>query len=255
AAVTATSLSTQPPETEPNSSPRSDTASFAPTGRGAERRVATTVARATFSPRERPFSMVSASVRTRPAYRARARSLLRCGGRRGRRAVAVAEAEPVRAAAEGEAVLGQLAVDQVVEVLLEARKDPLLLGGGEPPRLHGGVELRLRVLEHGVLQSGDRLVLRLGDVGDALAAFEPRAQLGLGQAEVARGRVEAVHEPVRAARMPEPEGRPTEQRQLPGLDALLELLALLLGQAPVGDGRVDAVLERLLQRGAQLARL
>src|SRR6266496_3080835 len=45
-ACSATSLSTQPPETEPCSLPDSKTTSFEPTGRGAERRVATTVARA-----------------------------------------------------------------------------------------------------------------------------------------------------------------------------------------------------------------
>src|SRR5919201_4762710 len=45
-ACSATSLSTQPPETEPSSLPDSKTTSFEPTGRGADRRVATTVARA-----------------------------------------------------------------------------------------------------------------------------------------------------------------------------------------------------------------
>ena len=53
-AVSATSLSTQPPKTDPASSPCSETASFEPTGRGAERRVARTVARAKCSsPRSR----------------------------------------------------------------------------------------------------------------------------------------------------------------------------------------------------------
>jgi hypothetical protein len=56
-ARSATSDSTQPPDTEPASSPRSETASFDPTGRGAERRVATTVAIATRSPRARHRSM------------------------------------------------------------------------------------------------------------------------------------------------------------------------------------------------------
>src|SRR5438105_5952790 len=48
-ACSATSLSTQPPETEPCSLPDSKTTSFEPTGLGAERRVATTVARAAHS--------------------------------------------------------------------------------------------------------------------------------------------------------------------------------------------------------------
>src|SRR5262249_682032 len=56
-AARTTSLSTHPPETEPASSPLWQTASFEPTGRGADRRVATTVAIATRSPRARQRSM------------------------------------------------------------------------------------------------------------------------------------------------------------------------------------------------------
>jgi len=52
-AASQTSLSTHPPETEPAISPRSETTSFEPTGRGADRREATTVATATRSPRWR----------------------------------------------------------------------------------------------------------------------------------------------------------------------------------------------------------
>ena len=52
-ACTATSFSTQPPETEPHIAPVSETASFEPTGRGADLRVATTVAIAMRSPRSR----------------------------------------------------------------------------------------------------------------------------------------------------------------------------------------------------------
>src|SRR5204862_3246375 len=56
-ATSANSLSTQPPETEPASSPRSETPSLDPTGRGAEKRVATTVASAACSsPRSRQRS-------------------------------------------------------------------------------------------------------------------------------------------------------------------------------------------------------
>src|SRR3954469_3542211 len=56
-AASTTSDSTQPPETEPASSPLSLTTSFDPIGRGDERRVAMTVATATFSPRARQRSI------------------------------------------------------------------------------------------------------------------------------------------------------------------------------------------------------
>src|SRR5690242_9829972 len=51
-----TSLSTQPPETEPHIFPDSEMARLVPTGRGADRRVATTVATTTFSPSSRHLS-------------------------------------------------------------------------------------------------------------------------------------------------------------------------------------------------------
>src|SRR5438105_1428082 len=65
-AASTTSLSTQPPETEPASSPRSLTASFEPTGLGEVRRVATTVAIATFSPCPRQRSISGSSSFTVP---------------------------------------------------------------------------------------------------------------------------------------------------------------------------------------------
>src|SRR5437763_159185 len=55
-ARSATSASTQPPETEPYRRPERVTASFEPSGRGALRRVATTVASATSSPAARHSS-------------------------------------------------------------------------------------------------------------------------------------------------------------------------------------------------------
>src|SRR5689334_17413537 len=69
-AFSKTSLSTQPPETEPHIFPDSETARLVPTGRGAERRVATTVATTTFSPASRHRSTsVSISFMTRSPSR------------------------------------------------------------------------------------------------------------------------------------------------------------------------------------------
>ena len=88
--------------------------------------------------------------------------------------------------------------------------------------------------------------MRLGHLGEALAALELRVQLVLGQAEVARGPVEPVPERVRAAGTVPEAGR-ADEREVAGLDPLLQLRALLLGQPAAGDGGVDPVLVRLLQ--------
>ena len=64
------SLSTQPPETDPANSPASETASLEPSGLGAERLVATTVASAARRPSPLHFSIASsASPLTYAAYR------------------------------------------------------------------------------------------------------------------------------------------------------------------------------------------
>ena len=55
-AFSKTSLSTHPPETEPHIFPDSEIARLVPTGRGADLRVATTVATTTFSPSSRHCS-------------------------------------------------------------------------------------------------------------------------------------------------------------------------------------------------------
>src|SRR5579884_2954312 len=60
----ATSASTQPPETEPKSRPERVTASLEPSGRGALRRVATTVAIATSSPAARHSSAFASTSST-----------------------------------------------------------------------------------------------------------------------------------------------------------------------------------------------
>src|SRR4029078_10521095 len=94
----------------------------------------------------------------------------------------------------------------------------------------------------------------LRDLGEGLAALEPAVELVLGQAEVARGRVEPVEERMRR---PEavPEGGRPEEREVVGLDPLLQLGALLLGETARGDRRVDPVLPRLPELGAQPSRL
>ena len=57
---------------------------------------------------------------------------------------------------------------------------------------------------------------------------------------------------------PEPadaQARTDEERELVGVDALFQLLRLLLGELPRVDRVVDAILERLLERVRELLRL
>src|SRR6266511_1301538 len=68
--------------------------------------------------------------------------------------------------------------------------------------------------------------------------------------EVRRGCIQVAKE----ADVAEPVVKPPEDREVLGLDALLEGIAFSLGQTPGGYGLVDAVAERLLQRAAELAR-
>ena len=51
-----------------------------------------------------------------------------------------------------------------------------------------------------------------------------------------------------------PAARAEEERQRAGLDPLLQLVSLRVRQLPGRDGRVDAVLERFLQRSGERAR-
>ena len=77
------------------------------------------------------------------------------------------------------------------------------------------------------------------------------SQLGLGQAEVARGGIESAEPPAVVEAGP----RAAEQRHVAGFDPLLELGALGVREAARRNCGVDAVLERLLQGGAERARL
>src|SRR5205085_5969883 len=111
-------------------------------------------------------------------------------------------------------------------------------------------DLRLGRIDDRLDEAVDGLALRFGDVGQGFVALELRAQFGVRQAEIARGGVEAAEQ-----RPPfvEPEAGAAEQRDVAGLDSLLQLVALGLRQTAGRDGLVDAVLERLLQRSAERA--
>ena len=102
----------------------------------------------------------------------------------------------------------------------------------------------------------DRLTLGLGDVGQRAVGVELRAKLVGGQPEVV-GRclqtAEVPDRPEAGAVAARPAGAEAHQRHLAGGNPRLQLGALLRGQAPGRDGRVDAGGERRLERVGQFS--
>src|SRR5207248_11424539 len=105
---------------------------------------------------------------------------------------AAVEAGPAAAEAGAAAVergrSRQLAVDEVGDPLVEVAQDLLLLRLRQAAGRHGAIELPLPVVLERGDQAVDGLVLVLCNLGQRLAAVEAALELGLGQAEVARGR-------------------------------------------------------------------
>jgi hypothetical protein len=160
----------------------------------------------------------------------------------------VREAEAARAGAD--VVEAVLAVDEVVDPVGQAGEDLRLLRLGQSSVLHGLGEIGLRTRDQRGLQPVDRLALLLCDLGEGGAVAEARLQLRLGDTEVGRRRVEVgevVPDAVDAAA-----GADTDERHLACGDPRLHLVALRFRDPTGRDGGVDAVLERLLQRGVQL---
>src|SRR5439155_17767183 len=90
--------------------------------------------------------------------------------------------------------------------------------------------------------------LRLRDLREALAALELGVELSFGQAEVVGRSPEIAEE----AEVPEPALGPAEEREVVGVDALLERVTFGLRDPARGDRSVDAIAERLLQSVAEL---
>src|SRR5436190_3690819 len=162
----ATSLSTHPPDTDPASSPLSETAIFDPSGRGADRRVATTVASATAFPSARHRFTASRASRTRLSLPTPV-SLLehRGAGRAPPNRVVIALDHGVH-----------LPVPTLQRSALEEDDQP------RPPRR------RKRSRERG-LRSGDRVQRARPD--------EPRRRLAIGQEIEVGARDEGIHAVVR----------------------------------------------------------
>src|SRR4051812_1706978 len=163
---------------------------------------------------------------------------------------------------EAAATLGRLAVDDVVDVALELLEHLVALGVGQHLVGDGLVELGLRLVDDGALEAVDVLALRLGDVCERLARLELPVELLLGEAEVLRRRVAAGAAVEEHAASAGTAGAVTlaalqraAERDAPvGLDPRLDAIGLRLGEAPVLDRLVEAVLERALQRGAEVVR-
>ncbi len=146
-------------------------------------------------------------------------------------------------------------VHDVGEVLPQAGEHLILLGLRHVAPLDRLRELLLCGGDQGIHQAVDRLVLVPCDLSERLAALERPAQLRLGHPEVARRPFELPGKGTVTVLVlvPEPGSRAeAEERHVAGLDALLQLLSLFLREPTVRDRRVDAILQRLLERIAQL---
>ena len=89
----------------------------------------------------------------------------------------------------------RLPLDEVLEPLLCVRDELVPLRLRQASGRHRGVELLRLVGDERGDQAVDRLALVLRDLSERLAALEARAESGLGDAEVGRGRLEVVEAP------------------------------------------------------------
>src|SRR5438552_18895712 len=136
------------------------------------------------------------------------------------------------------------------DAITETAQHLVLLGLRQAACGDGAVEPLLRRVHEGIDQPGHRLALCGRDLGETLPALELRTKLRLGQAEVTRRGGEVSEE----AEVPEPRAEASEEGEVAGVETLLEGVSFRLRQPARGNGRVDAVGQRLLQRVAQLAR-
>ena len=161
--------------------------------------------------------------------------------------------EPAWAAAEAAPAAAEPCVrpvDLVRDLGLQRRKDGRLLGGGELAGADGCVELRLRPGDERRDQPVCRLSLGGCDLGERLAVLEIRLDLVGREAEVGRRHAQVGEraDPEGVHPHPAAEAGRADERQRPGLDRRLQLIALGLGQRARTDLGVDLVLLGLHER-------
>src|SRR5207253_8829738 len=139
-----------------------------------------------------------------------------------RRPPEVPEAERRRAEVVG---IRQRRVDKVLDAVAETADHLVLLRLRQTPGDNRAVELLLRRVDDRIDEPADRLAVRLGNLREALAAPELGPQLGLRQAEVVGGGGEISEK----AEMPKPAVEASEEREVAGLQPLLQCVALRLG--------------------------
>src|SRR3954451_8647795 len=158
---------------------------------------------------------------------------------------------------------GRRVRDQAVQPLVDAGEDLRALVGRELVVLDGLVELRCDRGPHRGLEVRGGLALVLREIDQRLAGAQLRAQLVVAEAEELRGRAErhpgaeAESGPAGRAMAVSEAGastaaQPARRQPATGRDPLLGFVALLLGQPPGGDRRVDAVARRALERRVEL---
>src|SRR5262249_24871613 len=135
------------------------------------------------------------------------------------------------------------AVDDVVDVGIESVEDLRFLLRAQVTRGDLLVEVRLEIVPEGALQPVDRLPCLIGEVGEGLAVLEIVLDLGLRDPEIGArdgNRTLFALSAGRAHRR-RARGRAANQRDIAGLDVLLDGIGLLLAQGPRLLVRADAV--------------
>src|SRR5436190_3267940 len=150
------------------------------------------------------------------------------------------------------AQLWECAVDAIRDPLLQAREDRLLLRLRQPSGGYRRIELLLLGGVEDVHEITDGLAVLPGNLRESFAALELRPELCLGQPEIGRGCGEIVADMLER---PVAEATEAEQRHRSGFDARFQRVAFGFREPSCCDGGVDAILERLLQRIRERARL
>lgn len=150
----------------------------------------------------------------------------------------------------------KLAIDEIRGALLETLLDHVSPLSRKAVGGDGGVELFFRRTHHGLNETVDGLAFCLRHRGERLTVAKPLAERVLGLSEIGR----CSSQPCVVAEVPRPSiaTKPPEaaqKRHCSGLDPLLELRALLFGELAGVNCLLNAILQRLLERVFEGARL
>ena len=157
-----------------------------------------------------------------------------------------------------ERAVTKLAVDEIRSALHEILLDHVGLFSGQAICRDRRIELLLCRIDHCLNETVDGFPFFLRDSRERLSVAELLAQLISGQSEIGRCGVqpgELTHVPGSSIVAVEPAEAAEEERRISGLDPRFELRALFLGEPAGSDRLLNAVLQALLERFLERARL